>query len=734
MKRTKERQRIMAWTLLMVMLLLVLSAVLKEESYLAASSYTNAKEFYETASTDRPYRAEAYDGRFYFATSAKLAASRELERAGRLTYSSVAFDVSLTGNGHSVSFTIQKGGEFITTVDTQYEYKNGSTYDYVLYAIETQTLYELAKKANAAEAAYVLDASIIKVRMDAIIITRSGGEPSGGVTCNSNGGFTSWGTIYRMKNDADWTALTRKFSGHTFESYRNISDDLKNYLLTIRYAANGTPELSANSSSVVTVDNGYRLVSSTMNGVTTPYVLYKGKIHTTTCRTMNMLTLLDPLDKEGANLKKTGYRLEKGKEWMTAEGAVFSANKLYGPKDISATGGIQDTNMYVYANWLPNTYNIIYDANGGTGSMLKTPATYDKDVTLRANAFRRAGYTFKGWATTTTGEVSYVNGDMVSNLTTEHEGNVTLYAVWEPVTPLITLNPQEGSGGTEYFYEKFGVNFYTSRLFTTVISQISLPDRLGYDFKGYFEDKAGIGTALIDEAGTITAPNTKFFADTTLFAKWVAKTFTIVFDKQGGTKGSNFATATYNQLLPTAGTDRLEPPVKGEFTFKGYFTGTNGTGIRYYDEFMYSDITYSTAADTMLYAYWIDEAPPTIHLLGGNGDWSNQQITLSAIAADYGTGLSSVSIYRIESDGSLIAVAAATGLNGATTKTVTFDNTTEGVTRYKAVATDMEGNVSESYNTVYYDTTAPTGDLIQFSQNGTIIYINVNVTDIDTGN
>ena len=64
--------------------------------------------------------------------------------------------------------------------------------------------------------------------------------------------------------------------------------------------------------------------------------------------------------------------------------------------------------------------------------MSDTSATYDTTVTLTANEFTRAGYTFTGWNTEADGSgTSYEDGATVSNLTTTDGDTVTLYAQWE---------------------------------------------------------------------------------------------------------------------------------------------------------------------------------------------------------------------------------------------------------------------------------------------------------------
>lgn len=70
----------------------------------------------------------------------------------------------------------------------------------------------------------------------------------------------------------------------------------------------------------------------------------------------------------------------------------------------------------VMANWKANAYTIAYNANGGSGTMAGTSATYDQDATLASNGFTYAGYVFKGWATDTAGAVAYADGATVRNL------------------------------------------------------------------------------------------------------------------------------------------------------------------------------------------------------------------------------------------------------------------------------------------------------------------------------
>ena len=92
------------------------------------------------------------------------------------------------------------------------------------------------------------------------------------------------------------------------------------------------------------------------------------------------------------------------------------------------------------ANWTPNTYTVHFDANNGEGSMDDMNFTYDVAQNLTPNTFTREDYSFLGWNTQANGSgASYTDGQSVSNLTTEPNGTVNLYAKWR-------LKPWQGSG------------------------------------------------------------------------------------------------------------------------------------------------------------------------------------------------------------------------------------------------------------------------------------------------
>jgi uncharacterized repeat protein (TIGR02543 family) len=82
-------------------------------------------------------------------------------------------------------------------------------------------------------------------------------------------------------------------------------------------------------------------------------------------------------------------------------------------------------NVTLTAQWtaLPN-HTVIFNSNGGTGSMSNQVANIPTALTL--NSFTRTGYTFNGWNTVAGGTgTSYANGATYS-----FSADITLYAQW----------------------------------------------------------------------------------------------------------------------------------------------------------------------------------------------------------------------------------------------------------------------------------------------------------------
>lgn len=88
----------------------------------------------------------------------------------------------------------------------------------------------------------------------------------------------------------------------------------------------------------------------------------------------------------------------------------------------------------LYPVWSANNYTIVFDANGGNGTMSALNMKYDKAEMLSKNTFTQSGYEFLGWNTKADGTgTSYTDEQSVMNLTSENNAEITLYAQWKDV-------------------------------------------------------------------------------------------------------------------------------------------------------------------------------------------------------------------------------------------------------------------------------------------------------------
>lgn len=119
-----------------------------------------------------------------------------------------------------------------------------------------------------------------------------------------------------------------------------------------------------------------------------------------------------------------------------------------------------------YAHWTPNTYTVVFDANGGEGTMEPMTFVYDQAQALRPNAFTNGDVAFRGWTFSRKRRMSFQDGDQAMNLA--ESGSVTLYAVWgegllqvevgEYVKwPLEELGLQVPSDGSVYNVTAYGL-------------------------------------------------------------------------------------------------------------------------------------------------------------------------------------------------------------------------------------------------------------------------------------
>ena len=259
----------------------------------------------------------------------------------------------------------------------------------------------------------------------------------------------------------------------------------------------------------------------------------------------------------------------------------------------------------LYAGFAPIEYYIAFDANSATaddygsvtGSMDEYPVEYDTDFVFPECGFSAKGFRFIGWQFEDSQEV-YQPGDDVSNLSTVDQDTVTFYALWDKLDYTVSFDLNGGSGTMANETHVGGV----AKTLATYTGE-----KTGYTFKGWSKtDGATSATYTNGQSVTLSQTDTNI----TLHAVWVANTYTIEFDANGGSGTINSITATYDKsvTLPSSG-----------FTRAGYTLVGWETSSRNYD-LGESVSNLATSGTVTLTAMWT--ANPYTVKFNGNGSTS----------------------------------------------------------------------------------------------------------------
>lgn len=146
------------------------------------------------------------------------------------------------------------------------------------------------------------------------------------------------------------------------------------------------------------------------------------------------------------------------------------------------------------------SYSVKYNANGGSGAPGAQTKWAGTNLTLSSTKPTRTGYTFQGWATSSSGAVAYQPGGTYSA-----NAAVTLYAVWKAVTYTVKYNANGGTGAPANQTKTYG---------KTLVLSSTKPTKMNYNFKGW-GTSASSTTVAYNPGGSYTAN-----AAITLYAIW----------------------------------------------------------------------------------------------------------------------------------------------------------------------------------------------------------------------
>ena len=273
--------------------------------------------------------------------------------------------------------------------------------------------------------------------------------------------------------------------------------------------------------------------------------------------------------------ERPGYHRSSTQAWHLGSA---NASEFIKDQDEDLSRFVKDkTNVHLklYANWIPNTWTVKYDSNGGTGTMADTTHTYAGGVKVRPNAFTKTGYTFDGWyaSRVNKGKTEWLYGNSKigwadqwyeegkqpeglvkyrfgneehSNITTYINNDVlTLHAQWKANTYTYNIKYVSSSGkslGTSTVKGTYGSS-------TTV----SAPDKAGY-------------TTPTSQTVKFDSVNAK-----TITFTYTPVTYSITYNLAGGSVSGNPTSYNIESAAIT-----LKNPTRTGYTFTGW-TGSNGT-------------------------------------------------------------------------------------------------------------------------------------------------------------
>ena len=215
----------------------------------------------------------------------------------------------------------------------------------------------------------------------------------------------------------------------------------------------------------------------------------------------------EELDLSKHVLTKPGYTFAG---WTTEKDGTIPE---FAPEDVVKELSVGDA-VHLYPVWSNDSYFILFNSNGGSGSLKTITTKYDLDVKLPKCTMSKKHYSFAGWSLSSTGEVQYKDEATVKNLATE--GTVTLYAKW--------------------IEDSYKINFAGNSVGETVPSSITMKyseakqlpkaSKLHHQFKGWSKTK---GATKVDYAADQYVNSLTTDTEITLYPVFVEDTYDLLY-------------------------------------------------------------------------------------------------------------------------------------------------------------------------------------------------------------
>ena len=439
-------------------------------------------------------------------------------------------------------------------------------------------------------------------------------------------------------------------------------------------------------------------------------------------------------------------------------------------------------NLALFAHWSANSYTVHFEKNDNdsgstraTGSMSDATFTYDRDETLPANGFSRAGYYFDGWNESADGTanngINYPDRAAVKNLTLIPNGLVTLHAQWKPCSYTLTFNYNKPGNATGTLRDAGEASRTVT--FDVSIGRLPEPKLTGWTFEGwYIENADGTSVKIGDNAIW------HYTSGKTAVAKWTPVKYEVRLHSSvpedtlgqlkqkldvstaAGAENWTWREDEYYSSVFTYDSENSLPLPQDTYSLTGYsisgwYTNTLLSDYMGGGEFKKWNLSAVEGTVVDLYPAWRDTSAPEINVTPTrtvNPDADNDAVKSLAVTitvTEYGSGLSADNLYEYgfsESSGSLPFAWESYCDNAAPSGfTVTLPDTGADMDGYYYLwirrVMDNSGNSSESpaalntlngchvFGIYVFDNTAPQGTADYTENNLTLGLYNDSITD-----
>ena len=285
-----------------------------------------------------------------------------------------------------------------------------------------------------------------------------------------------------------------------------------------------------------------------------------------------------------------------------------------------------------------NTYTIKYNANGGSGTVdSQTGQTYGSTVTLQSNNFTRTGYTFQGWAYSSSASTrdftAGQSGVSVTTLATEkgvvntNGGTINLYAVWKGNS--YTIAYAAGSTGGSCSISSTSATYGTS----TNLSS-STCSKTGYHQDGWSTSSSSSNSldySLGQSVSTLATSGT-----ITLYPHFSANYYYIYYSSNGGSGSVSSQTVYYGDTV----TLRANNFSRSGYYNQGWSMSSSASSSSYSFSTSYNvsslvssaGITNTNGGSFYLYAVWKGNSYTIAYDAGSTGG----SCSVSSTSATYG--------------------------------------------------------------------------------------------------